>query len=263
MQKAYSVDDLFFTSWAELEPKRHAIVFLLYQELKAMPQEDDGLHPSYGFRLIQILRHLRKNPGLVNKINVEQAVDIFNELKFLNKPWYFFPTLPTAILSQKPDEHMSRHTFDHFIYADNEYSSYLATRDIKYLRRLTVTLYGYPGEEFFDPEDVCDREQAVIHHLKEWQLNLVFFTFAHVREFITKRCRTLLPSAPVIAKEDGEPQEEARVQPTGALWLKLKHRLAETPAFQGYDNAGHARMYSALDYLEDLAQQAAGRKGKV
>jgi hypothetical protein len=256
-QKIYSVSDLFFTSWPELDPRTHAIVYLLYQDLKALPLSGDG--PSYGFRLIQILRHLRKNPALVNKIKTEeQAVDIFNSLDFLAKPWYFFPLLPTAILAKKPDEYMARHTFDHFIYADNEYSSFLSTRDVKYLRRLVVTLYSYPGEEHFEKEDVARRETVIAKHIDDWQLNLVFFTYAHVREFVTKRCKTLLPV--MASSGPDEEVKEVKVMPTGALWLKVKHRLAETPAFSGYDAAGRANMFSALDYLEDLAQQKANAK---
>ncbi|MEJ0030944.1 MAG: hypothetical protein WDO15_11465 [Bacteroidota bacterium] len=48
---------------------------------------------------------------------------------------------------------------------------------------------------------------------------------------------------------------EDKVKPTGPMWLTIKHRLAETPAFQGYHNAGRSNIYDALDYLEDLASQ--------
>jgi hypothetical protein len=41
------------------------------------------------------------------------------------------------------------------------------------------------------------------------------------------------------------------------MWQELKHRLAETPAFQGFDKAGKANIYDCLDYLEGLAKQNA------
>lgn len=248
-ERVYVTSDLFFTAWDELNPRIHAIVYALKQNLPA-PDQDGGDRPSYGFMVIQILRHLRKNKGLVNKINVDQAVDIFNELVFLEKPWYFFPDISGL---QQPSEKMSQHTFDHFIYADNEYSMFLATQDTKYLRRLLVTLYAYPGDHFFDKERVSIRESQL--DVEDWELNLVFFTYAHVRAFVANRCKTLLPAPAVVKAEDEAPVQDIKFTPTGALWLKLKHRLAETPAFQGYDNAGRANMYSALDYLEDLAQQ--------
>lgn len=254
-EKVYLASDLFFTSWEELKPNVHAFVYALKQNLPGPDRIEPG-QPSYGFMVIQILRHLRKNQSLVNKLKneenaVEIAVDIFNDLAFLNQPWYFFPDLGNQI--QKPDDKMARHTFDQFIYADNEYSMFLSTRDIKYLRRLVVTLYAYPGDTFFDKERVSSREAYL--NIEDWELNLVFFTYAHVRTFVTNRCKMLLPAAAAAKPAEGEAEAEVRFMPTGALWLKLKHRLAETPAFQGYDNAGRANMYSALDYLEDLAQQ--------
>jgi hypothetical protein len=253
MSKVYKVSDLFFSSWAELTQKAHAETFALQQNI----QQIDPEKQAYGWTLIQILRRLRKNPLLVDKINVAQAVDIYNDLKFLNEPWYYFPVLKLKELPLvPPEDKMARHTFDHFIYADNEFSSYIATQNINHLRRLLVTLYGLPGELYFDKECVAERADLIKGSVKEWQLNLVFFTYAQVRQFLMKRCKTLLPAPP--KRSIDEPEEDAA--PTGAMWLKLKHRLAETPAFQGYDNAGRANMYSSLDYLEDLAQQKENAK---
>jgi hypothetical protein len=240
MGKTYQISDLFFTSWNELKGKTIAQVYPLYLQLQNTPLDD----PKYGYLLIEILRLLRKNVRLVDKIDEDQAVDIFNDLKFLNEPWYFFPYFGSSNpeLSQ-PQDKLARHTFDHFIYADNEYSSYVVTQDFKYLRRLVATLY----QKKFDKEAVEEIASAL--QLKEWELHLVFFTYYHVREFVMKRCKTLLPSAPKSTEEDND-----KARPTGAMWLKIKHRLAETPAFQGYDLAGSSNMYSTLDYLEDLAQ---------
>jgi hypothetical protein len=249
MAKTYTISDLFFTSWNELSGKTIADVYALH--LRAQTLEKDSR--DYGFILIEILRRLKKNPRLVDKLNVDQAVDIYNDLTFLDKPWYHFPSLrssaPLRLSGKKletPDEKMARHTFDHFIYADNEYSSYVVTQDVRHLKRLVATIY----QREFDKEDVQPIEKALHLQLKPWQLNLVFFTFMHVREFVMKRCKTLLP--PAAQKADDEAPDSPRA--TGALWLKIKHRLAETPAFQGYDVAGAANMYATLDYLEDLAQ---------
>lgn len=236
--KTYKVSDLFYTTWKELTPKVQARVYMLQQEAT---QQDIG-SIQYGCTVIQVLRHLRKNATLVNKLTVEQAVDIYNDLKFLTEPWYHFPALKNFIT---PEEKMARHTFDQFIYADNEFTMYLATHDLKYLRRLIVTLYQKPGDNFFDKECVEQRERKL--KAKDYELALVFYTYAQVREFVTGRCKVLLP------KGKGNDDEQT-ITPTGSLWLQLKHRLAETPAFQGYDNAGRSNMYSSLDYLEDLAQ---------
>lgn len=245
MIKEYQVSDLFYTSWKELTPMRHAGVFALHMLAKTIDKES----PKYGYHLIWVLRNLRKDKSLVNKINEAQAVDIYNDLKFLDEPWYHFPVkvLPAkSFLLYAPDEYMSRHSFDHFIYADNEFTSYLATMDRKYLVRLAATLYRKKGEIHFDKEQVESRAALLSKKITPYQEELVFLTFGHIREFITKRCRTLLPSS----KSGGD----EKVSPTGPMWLKLKHRLAESPAFQGYETSGRANVYSALDYLEDLAK---------
>lgn len=242
--KTYTVDDLFYTRWKDLTPMALYEAYTLHQVLKELPLD----HPKYGFFLIAVLRRLRKRPGLVDKINVDQAVDIYNELKvqLLDTPWYHFPRLERELAIYDnvvvcPEEYMARHTFDHFIYADNEFSRYVETHDKLYLRRLLVTLYQMP----FDKESVEGLAECV--NVEEWILMLVAITFSHVRAKVSDRCRTLLPK---VIDKGTEPAHA-----TGPIWLKIKHRLAETAAFQGYNTAGQANMYAALDYLEDLAQQ--------
>ena len=242
--KEYTVSDLFFTKWQDLKPKAHAIAYACHSAARAT----NAAKPEYGHLLINTLRPLRKRPLLVDKINVEQAIDIYNDLKFLNEPWYYFPAIGTLKHFIPPAEKMARHTFDHFIYSDNEYSLYIVTGDALYLRRLLVTLYQMPCDTYFDKECVEEREAAIRGKVKDWQLNLVFFTYAQIREFVMKRCRTLMPK-PIVSAE-----EEVKPTPTGPMWLKLKHRLSETPAYPGMEKAARANMYEALDYLEDLAQ---------
>lgn len=246
--RTYIVSDLFYTDWNQLTPLQHIEVFALQQQLNLL---DTG-SVAYGLHLIKILRCIRKNKRLVGKINEAQAVDIFNDLKFLRDPWLYFPIKKFSTGLHAPEEKMATHTFDHFIYADNEFTSYLATQDRKYLARLAVTLYRAKGEVIFDKECV-DERAAKLRKIKPWQEDLVFCSYAQIRNFITKRCKTLLPTSPR-PSPGGEGDKVEKAVPTGGMWLKLKHRLAETAAFQGYDNAGRANMYSALDYLEDLAQ---------
>jgi hypothetical protein len=242
MKGEYKISDLFFTSWQELKTEVHAQVYTLYRTILDTKKSDE----QYGFMLIKILRMLRKRPLLVDKITVSQAVDIFNDLQFLKQPWYYFPRLDGF---HCPDDKMARHSFDEFIYADHEYSLYVATADPLYLRRLTATLYQHK----FDKEAVEGIANGeVMKKVKQEQLLLAFYTYAMVRQFVTDRCKTLLPKPP---RADSEEQPEPT--PTGAMWLKLKHRLAETPAFQGYETAGKSNMYATIDYLEDLAQQKA------
>lgn len=249
--KTYAVPDLFFTRWEDLTPRLHAEVYALYNSLT--PPED----PQYGFTLINILRRLRKNKGLVNRINVEQAVDIFNDLAFLKKPWYYFPLLDNKKLSLvTPDGKMARSSFDQFIYADNEFSQFLITQDAAYLHRLVVTLYPLAGDQHFDKETVEDRARAITGHLKPWQLNLVFFTFSQIRSYVMTRCKTLLPP-PAGPSPDQEPV------PTGPMWYRIKHQAARTGVFGTFDETGRTNMYSVLDHLEILCQEQEDAKRKT
>jgi hypothetical protein len=241
MKKEYKVSELFFSGWQNLTGPKHAAVYALFLKLQTLQKDS----PEYGFVMIAILRQLRRRPLLIDRVNVDQAVDVFNDLTFLNEPWYYFPEVITSAQSkelglQKPEDHLARCSFDHFIYADNEFSSFLVNWDEKHLTRLVATLY----QEIFDKEAV--ERIANLLTLDRWQKDLVFYTFGHVREFVMKRCKTLLPPS--------HSSEAVKPHSTGAMWLKIKHRLAETPAFQGYETAGNANMYSTLDYLEDLAQ---------
>lgn len=252
--KVYAVSDLFYTSWKSLSNKAKAETFALYQQQLTFNKDT----VEYGYLLIQVLRKLLKNPRLVDRIDEEQAVDIFNDLVFLKEPWFNFPNLTYKLIT--PEDQLARHTFDHFIYADNEFTTFLATQNSpqstvnspQYLKRLVVTLYKEKGDGFFDKE--CVEERAAKLQLKEWQLLCVFFTFMHVRASLMKRCKTLFPASPKTLP-DGTVIEQEKVKPTGPMWLEMKHRLAETKPFQGYDAAGRANMYAALDYLEDIAKQ--------
>lgn len=254
MSRIYAVQELFFTQWENLGARAHSEAYALYSSLPA-PEA-----PEYGFILINILRRLRKNKHLVDKINVAQAVDIFNDLSFLKDPWYYFPHLENKkIPLVRPDEKMARSSFDQFIYADNEFSNYLINQDAKYLNRLVVTLYPIVGDEFFDKETVEERTAAITGHLKPWQLNLVFFTFAHVRGNVMKRCKTLLPPpARPLPGEDPEPPVA-----TGPMWYRIKHQAARTLVFGSFDQTGRANMYSVLDHLEILCKEQADAKPKA
>lgn len=251
MTRDYTVSDLFYDRWEQLSAMIHAEVYALQQ----LAKQENRDTMEYGLRVIGVLRQLRKNKSLVDQINEAQAVDIYNDLKFLDEPWTYFPVkvLATRIgLLYAPAEKLATHTFDHFIYADNEFTSFLATQDRKYLVRLAATLYRAKGEVYLDKELVDERAKLIEAKIKPWQEALIFATYGHIREFITRRCKTLLPAPPRPSPE-GE-GEIPKVVPTGPMWLKLKHRLSETPAFQGYETAGRANVYAALDYLEDLSQ---------
>lgn len=250
-QKTYTTADLFHTSWADLKPETRCAVYAIQQTIDQL----DGL--KYGLALINILKLLIKNQSLVNKINEEQAVDIYNDLKFLNEPWYDFPDIAIAIAnSHSPSPKLANTTFDQFIYADNEFTSFIHSQDEKYLYRLVVTLYT----NAFDKEQVEANAAKLTGKVPLWQLQLVFFTFGHVREFVIKRCKHLLPRAPKMAGEDDLQQKP---QPTGPMWYAIKHQLARTHVFGTFDETGRSNMYSCLDHLELLCKEKEDAKSKT
>lgn len=237
--KEYLVSDLFYTGWDQLGDKTKAQVFAMHQQLLQ-------LHPEtieYGVALIAVMRQLRKAPLLVDKVTVEQLVDIYNEVKeqFLIKPWYDFPHLRGWT---SPASKMATCSFDQFIYADNEFTMYMITEDTRHLKRLVATLYLRPGDVSFDKEKVEAREKVMI---QQHPLELVFYTFLHVREFVVKRCKNLLPKS---AGEDNQKQT-----PSGPMWHEIKHAAARTLVFGSFDELGKANMYDVLDHLELLAKQ--------
>lgn len=234
-KRVYQVGDLFHTEWKHLATDVHAEVYTMQQQIKSISMDD----VEYGILLIKILRALRKNIRLVDKINEARAVDIYNDLAFLNQPWYFFPALSGAGLL-RPLDYLSKHSFDQFIYADNEFTAYLVTNDAKYLNRLVATLYTDAAT--FDKEEVQLRADRL--KLKAYELMLVFFTYAHVREFVVKRCKHLLPRT---AGADSTPQA------SGPLWHQIKHQAAATLVFGSFNELGKSNMYDVLDHLEVLA----------
>jgi hypothetical protein len=251
-KRAYNVSDIFYSSWRALSPWKQASVFAMQQHALQL----DHATPEYGAALIRVMRAIRKRWWLADKLNEEQLVDCYNDLKFLNEPWFYFPKFKINLIAVPPDEQMATSAFDQFIYADNEYSSYVATHDIKYLHRLVATLYRYPGEELFDKESVAERAAAIAGKLKEWELMLVFFTFTHIRSCISKRCPKLLPSPKKIAVPAGEEEPEPEpVTNTGPMWNSIKHEAASTLVFGSFQECGRANMYDVLDHLEHLIRK--------
>jgi len=239
--KTYKVGDLFYTSWKQLSARQHAEVFALSKAVEGISKEDQ----QYGFTLIALMRKLRKNWRLTDRIDEMQMLDCYHDLDFLKQPWGYFREKELHNFFA-PDDDMERHTFDHFIYADNEFTLFIVTQDVKYLARLAATLYRYNNEVVFEREKIEARGEYLLRKLKPWQLNLIYFTYAHIRESIVKRCRHLLPTE--------EETEGAKPRSTGAMWMQLKHRLSETTAFAGFDVAGKANVYDALDYMDGLAK---------
>jgi hypothetical protein len=259
--KSYPITSLFHTTWETLTPRQMIDILDIRESWKQAKAE--GQLKAAGYYSIMLLRELRKNKNLVSKINVEQAVDCINDLKFIHEPWYFFPvpafsfspsvlnhaTAPTAHFTP-PGEKMHNRNFSQLVYADAAFSRYCVLDHkkldgtINAINELVAVLYTSADE--FNDQDIIYRAGLVGELLKDWQKALILYTYANCRLSFIERCPNLFPGS-------GPSDKPSPPTYTGKMWQNLRYDLAETPAFQGFNVAGNANLYDALDYLEKKA----------
>ena len=245
MRKTYKVSDLFYDSYQQLSARRLAELAVLRRAWMLAVEKEGIESPEYGVLSIGIMRSIRKSPLLVDKINVDQMVDCFNDLTFLKQPWYFFPNFIRPTNAYHPDEYFHDRTFDHFIHADHEFSKGNAAG-------VAACLY-FHDHGHFNPDKLADNIKHIEQAWSKWQIELVMHTYANVREWITKRCKNLFPPSP-----SGEGRGEVA---TGPMWTELKQRTAELrltwkdPNGKETNYVGHARYLEVLDHLESLSKR--------
>lgn len=277
MKKAYTVSDLFYDCWEQLTQKQLVTVIWLSDVLSS--QKEGSV--EYGLTVIGILRALRKNFRLVDKINEKQAVDCFNDIKFFHRnadgsfktPWYFFPVIGFNVNGKRfrrPELNgslpMYNRSFQQLVYADSAFSGFcvlnyqhskepsaeLEKEMDEALCSLIAVLYTEP--EDFTMANLEMKAELIRQKLTVEQRSLILHTYANVRSFITDRCPNLMPKPAENAEKEATPVF------TGPMWLKLRYSLAETEVFKGFTTANNAMIYDALDYLEEKALEAANRK---
>jgi len=260
--KVYKVSDLFYSRWDQVAVQRMADGYLAYTNLQACELGT----VAYGKCLILTLRALRKNWRLVDQLTVEQAVDIFNELKpSLDLPWYHFPVQRIAMrldFLYAPKEKLGNRTFDHLVYADSAFSKVLGSKteaeQRTHLARLMAVLYTSAGDQIYN-DRVTDVKQLFIEkHAHEFQLWLCFYTFAHIKKYIVDNCVHLFEKP----KEDAV-ATPARITDSMPMWAEIKFALAESGVFGDFDKVGQTDVYKVINYLESRAkkqQEAATKK---
>lgn len=271
MKREYQVSDLFYTRWEDLTTKQIMIMI----ELTAALQKLEAGTTEHGLVIIQILRTLSKNKVLVSKLEVDQAVDIFNDLKFFQRkadggfetPWLFFPVegfTTNNFFFARPELNgslpMFNRTFQQLVYADSAFSAFCVLTyqynqpdaDKKALERdmqeaiASLVAVLYTPKELFDVADMEVRARQVPLKLNREKQELILHTYANVRNFITARCPNLFPSPLSIEEVQGH---EAPTF-TGPMWMDLRYDLAKTEVFKGFKTANDAGIYDALDFLE-------------
>lgn len=276
MTRQYTVSDLFYNQWEDLTAKQIIIII----ELTAALQKLEPGTTEHGLVIIQILRTLRKNKALVSKLEVDQAVDIFNDIIFFKRkadgsfetPWLFFPVegfTTNNFYFTRPELNgslpMFNRTFQQLVYADSAFSGFCVLNyqynqpnaDKKALERdmheaiASLAAVLYTPKEFFDVADMEVRARQVPLNLNREKQELILHTYANVRSFITTRCPNLFP--PTLSSGEGRGEAEAEAEAptfTGPMWMELRYDLAKTEVFKGFKTANDAGIYDALDFLE-------------
>jgi hypothetical protein len=261
MDKVYKVSDLFYTHWNQLPVQRMADGYMAFNHLQTVKPDS----VDYGKYLIFTLRALRKNWRLVDKINVPQAVDIFNELKpNLEKPWYNFPVQRVSLRLEfihAPKEKMGNRSFDHLVYADSCFTKVLAAKtdqEQKHnLAKLMAVLYIRSGELTYNDRVTDVKAMYLEKHAHDFQLWLTFYTFAHIKKYIVDNCVHLFEKP----KADSLTANRA-ITDSMPTWTEIKFSLAESGVFGDFDKVGQTDVYKVINYLESRAkkQQEAAQK---
>jgi hypothetical protein len=281
--KAYSISDLFFTEWDHLTAKNHfALIELSDHLLQVEPGSEE-----HGLLIISILRSIRKNKNLVGQLNVEQAVDCFNDIAFFRRnddgsfrhPWYSFPIGSFKISGEQFNAPLPNalplfyNSFQQLVYADSSFSAFCLLnhkfrsaapsekKDIEQqaesaICSLIAVLYTKP--EDFNLKMMSHRAALIPRKLNVSQRSLILNTYANIRMFITDRCPNLFPK-PLPSEEDKTFEPPSF---TGPMWMDLRYDLATTDVFKGFETANEALIYHALDYLEKKAIAARNPKPK-
>jgi len=281
MRLAYSIAELFKTSWEELSPTE---MYLLISASDQMNQSPSG-GERYGAALIQVLRILRKNRRAVAKLSLEQAVDVFNDLAFFKRdsagnfvaPWLYFPIKDFKVkghVFRRPEMNgnlpMYDRMFDQLVYADSAFSQfcvlnyqYQQAPSQSLLREmglsvdaLIATLYQAPHQ--FDVIRLEETATLVGADMPIGHKAIILHSYANVRAFLMNRCYNLFPQPATQQREETTPNPP---QQTGELWMNLRYDLAETDVFRGFETARRALIYDALDYLDKRAKENLNSRG--
>lgn len=297
MARQYQISQLFKTSWQELTLRQMLEVVALSGQLSLFEEGSK----DYGLTVISILRALRKNKNLVSKIDVEQAVDCFNDINFFKRtpkgefvtPWLYFPIKKfqkkfhgIGVTYYRPemsgDLPMYNRSFDQLVFADTAFSTFCATNHLwntssEFMDDKAKKIYQdemnesicaliavlYTDHKDFDAGRVAEEVVPIVKRkLKPEERVMLLHTFANIRTFLIARCPNLFPQQ---EKDDDDESDDEKPTPvsTGQMWMNLRYDLAETSAFEGFDTARNAMIYDALDYLERRAIQAAEERAKV
>jgi len=210
--REYQVTDLFYTQWSELSVSQRVKIHELNVARNEQPLEQQGTY------IILIMRELRKRPLLVDRLNEAQGG------------------------YAAPDAKMGNLTFDHFIYADSEFTQCGGDEKaaLQHMETLAAILYS-PGKLVTNKSYKLPAANALF-------VKQAFYTFGNVRDYIVSACTHLFPA----------PAEDAKPMPRNTsalqLWTDMKYALAEQGVFGTYKEVGEQPLYEVITYLEKRAK---------
>lgn len=274
------VTDLFKVSWKELTTDEMARVIITKQEVEMARRQ--GWDGAAGVYAIALLRSLRKDTALVDKLDVSQAVDCLNDILqmksypenpkyYISEPWFFFPATTTEFF-EAPSEMMSNRCFAQLVYADSLFTKYLVSdyyarqghppQDLSpaveaYLDDMIAVLYT--PKESFDEQYI--ESNAKMLKLTEAQRMVIFHTYANIRRYIVKdRCPNFFNT--VEEDEDSDQVNHVSNAPvySGKIWQDILFDVAASPQFQGLNKTKSAYMFDVLDFLEKTVKESKTKK---
>lgn len=260
-----AVSDVFVDSWDSLREEKGGnkiIKVMRYLQVMRVAWEKQELM-QYGYYVRIVLKILAKKgmKPILKRLDPEQLVDIFNDIQMLKSPWFFFPNPVIkceGTLFMAPDERLSNIDYNNWKFADAKFTKYLihknngeVTEARQELDKLIACLYvpEAPSRDFLE-SSIEAHARLLDEQMKEWEKLLACETFGHIRTSIVKREKALFP------KVKGKTNDDSEVNYTGEMWKDLHYDLADTEAFKGYEAAGKANIYHALDYLNKKAKEA-------
>jgi len=227
---------LFTSSWEELKPDQ----FVKLHRIRDLIEEKQRTSGETGYLKTEALKLLCKNIKTFKRLTPGQIYDCFPLLDFIYEDTTTFVVRAVRIDQRTlgaPDPELKNLSFYELIIADSDFSKFIISKNIQYLDHLIATLYTREVE-------MVTRMQSI--EVKE----AIMINYAACRNYFTARCPNLFPKQ---QKDDNDPPGPPSY--TGEMWLNLLYDLAETPAYQGIENAKKANAYEALDYLEKKARE--------
>lgn len=243
--RSLRISDLFHVGYETLSPEQ----FLQLTQLKAIRDAEQSTE-NRAFVSFSMLRSICKNLKLFKLLTRSQIRDCFEVLSFLEDPFpdFIIKTFHHSGQSYiNPGAKLENATFYQIVESDAAFTRYMISENAGDLDKFCTQLYR--------PVDGADEKSS----LPDLHKQVIFMNYAACRQHFTSLCPNLFPPA----DNSEDPEEKKEPVFTGPMWLDLLYALADTPAFQGIEQAKNANFYEALLYLDKKAKENQEMKDRL